>query len=197
MELTAGPERRGSLAIERTKSHTPHPHLLASLRARERRGTAWPRRARPGSSSFTHSHASSLGSKPPRTDSIIGTTFFSSSSCRTALWSPSVPFWEMRIQQTQGREASSGAPQDRLHYCPVTKSPELPRTLRTPLSQRRQHAPSSLIPRTCLLHSTFLLPPPSTVVILYLSDCYDPLVITISFPLILHCPQHAIFTVPL
>lgn len=142
MELTAGPERGGSLGTENRVAYTPVPPSPGESQCRGRRGPARPRRARPGSGSFTHSHASPPGSKSPRTGFIIGTTFFSSSSCRTALWSPSVLFWEMSLEQTRGREASPEAQEEGLHYCSVATSPELPRTRRTPLTQHHTCPPA-------------------------------------------------------
>lgn len=110
MELIAGPERGGSLGTDNRVAYTSVPLSPGESRqCRGRRGSARPRRARPGSSSFTHSHAAPPGSESRRAGFIIGTTFPSSSSSgRTALWSPSVLFWEMSMEQTEEGRALRG-----------------------------------------------------------------------------------------
>ena len=89
--------------------------------------------ARPSTSSLTCSQISPLGSEPPRTDSVIGTTFFSLSSSTTVLGSPSFPFWEMRTGQNAMQTPRWGS----LLRGPIRKAAQL-------LCQRSSESPESM-----------------------------------------------------
>lgn len=145
MELTAGPKSRETAGHRGNQvMYTPAPPTISwqDSAPEDQGGEPLVGRARPGSSSFTHSHASPLGSGPPGTDSIIGTIFSPFSSYGSALGSPSFAFWEMRHTAGCRADTKMRRPLPRLHDIPVTGSSEVPKSLRTPCTQHSLSPPA-------------------------------------------------------
>lgn len=176
MELTAGPKSRETAGHRGNQvMYTPAPPTISwqDSAPEDQGGEPLVGRARPGSSSFTHSHASPLGSGPPGTDSIIGTIFSPFSSYGSALGSPSFAFWEMSIQQdvvqTQRCEDLFQGYMTSLWQG----------ALRSPRAWGH-HAPSTV----CPLQPATRAPPPESCLSLAIPDDRDH---PLSFKLLGHC----------